>query len=71
MKTYKAVGENGETIAIQPILTKVETTSLDSEYREYDETFSRVKVEGIPVELNMDDTFYHPKNGKLYTVVSS
>lgn len=71
MKTYKAVGENGDSITVQPVMVRVDVTPIDSECKQYLETFTKVLVQGIQVELNLDNSFYHPVNGRVYELVSS
>ncbi|MCJ8145458.1 hypothetical protein MKI79_00745 [Acinetobacter sp. A3.8] len=57
-----------ESIQVDAITQKIDTTSIDSKFKTYDITIIAVRLEGEIIDLNLDNTFYHPISDEVYRV---
>ncbi|SDC40691.1 hypothetical protein SAMN05421749_10511 [Acinetobacter marinus] len=57
-----------ESIQVDAITQKIDTTAIDSICKTYDITIIAVRLEGKIIDLNLDNTFYHPISDEVYQV---
>ena len=57
-----------ESIQVDAITQNIDTTSIDNKFKTYDITIIAVRLEGKIIDLNLDNTFYHPISDEVYRI---